>query len=208
MAEEPRPRIDGKLYALLLSRLGEVGRKDVEWSEGVLPPVDAESFAWEAIWIICNSGMKHDVARVIERRVADAIREGRPVSTAFGHPGKAAAMQAIWDRREEMFRDYVASEDKMAYIASMPWIGQVTKFHLAKNFGLDVAKPDVHLARLAQREGEDVQAMCARVAAEVGVRVATVDLVLWRACATGLLDSRSGRLRDWGGACMTPDDGA
>jgi hypothetical protein len=44
-------------------------------------------------------------------------------------------------------------------------------------------------------EGCTAQALCERLAAETGYRVATVDTVLWRACANGVLDSCSGEIR-------------
>ena len=85
----------------------------------------------------------------------------------------------------------------MAYCAGLPWIGPVTKFHLAKNLGLDFAKPDVHLARLAAAERTTVDELCERLAAQTGYRVTTIDSVLWRACADGYLDSASYRVGGW-----------
>lgn len=182
-------------FNAILSALGQQGRDDVEWSEAVALPETAEAFAFEAIWVICNSGMKHSVARLIEGRVLAAIRAGRPVSEAFGHKGKAAAMQALWDGRDGYFKELLAAGDRLSYLATLPWIGDITKFHLAKNCGIDCAKPDVHLQRLAAAEGADCHALCARLAAATGYRVATVDLILWRACATGIIDSRAGMLK-------------
>lgn len=179
----------------ILAALGEQGREDVEWSEAVSLPETAEAFALEAIWVICNSGMKHSVARLIEGRVMAAIREGRPVSEAFGHKGKASAMQTIWDGREGYFQGLLSADDRLAFLESLPWIGAITKFHLAKNCGIDCAKPDVHLQRLAAFESGDCQSLCVRLAVETGYRVATVDLILWRACATGVIDSRAGVLK-------------
>ena len=179
----------------MVSALGEQGRIDVEWSESLSLPASADDFAVEAVWVLCNSGMKHSVARIIQSRVMDAIHNGRPVREAFGHPGKAAAMQDIWDRRETYFSGFLAAQDRLAYLAGLPWIGNVTKFHLAKNCGIDCAKPDVHLQRLASREGASVHEMCSRLARETGYRVATVDVILWRACATGLIDSRTGEMK-------------
>ena len=86
------------------------------------------------------------------------------------------------------------SNDKLAFLESLPWIGGITKYHAAKNFGLQYAKPDVHLARLAEREGCTAQQLCERLAGELGLRVASVDTVLWRACATGVINSRTGEL--------------
>ena len=72
-----------------------------------------------------------------------------------------------------------------------------TKYHLAKNCGADVAKPDVHLQRLAEAHGTTVHDLCADLASRTGYRIATIDLVLWRACANGVLDARTARLRPW-----------
>jgi hypothetical protein len=119
------------------------------------------------------------------------LLEGRSARDAFGHPGKSAAIDTVWRGRAALLADYLASADKLAWIAALPWIGGITKYHVAKNFGLDVVKPDVHLARLAKRYGTDPQSLCERIAAESGYRVATVDTLLWRACATGVIDSRA-----------------
>jgi len=74
----------------------------------------------------------------------------------------------------------------MAFLASLPWIGEITKYHLGKNLGtLDTAKPDRHLVRIAGAEG--AHALCARLARATGDKVATVDVVIWRAANLGLL---------------------
>lgn len=168
---------------------------DVEWSEGCGPPADAEDFASEAVFVICNSGMKNTVARGIFERVMVALRSGRSARAAFGHPGKSAAIDQIWSDRETIFAGYMAAADKPTFCEALPWIGGITKYHLAKNFGAPVAKPDVHLQRLADLHGLTAQALCERLAGESGLKVATVDLVLWRACANGLLDARTGEIR-------------
>lgn len=52
----------------------------------------------------------------------------------------------------------------------------------------------VPLQRLADREGTTPFALCARIAAETGLRIATVDTILWRACANGVIESTTGRI--------------
>jgi hypothetical protein len=166
---------------------------DIEWSESLGEPRDRDVFAREAIFVICNSGMHHAVAQKIYRRVMAKLEIGRPVGKAFGHPGKKAAIEHIWARRGHLlsrFRCCRSDEARLAFCAELPWIGPITKYHLAKNLGVDVAKPDVHLARLAIANGCSVDELCQRIAARSGLRVATVDVVLWRACAIGLIESR------------------
>lgn len=178
----------------LVDLLGMQAEADLAWAEGLKPPTYADDFALEAIFVICNSGMKNTVALGIFKRCVGALAHGEPVLEVFKHPGKAAAIETIWRDREQLRAGYLAATDKLAYLETMPWIGSITKYHLAKNFGADLAKPDVHLVRLAEREGCSVQALCERLAGELGLRVASVDTVLWRACANGILNSRTGTI--------------
>jgi hypothetical protein len=175
--------------------LGEQAEADIEWADECCMPVDSSFFAMEVIFVICNSGMKNTVARQIYERCISALKRGEPVFDVFKHPGKAAAIEQIWREREQLHAGYFAAEDKLAFTESLPWIGEVTKYHVVKNFGADVAKPDVHLVRLAEREGCTPQDLCERLARETGLRVAAVDTVLWRACADGVINSRTGEIR-------------
>ncbi len=199
----PEPLYDPRSYVpltadvfhFLVAALGEQALKDIDWSEAAAPPADAEAFARETIFVICNSGMKSTVATMIFWRCMAALAAGQDVHQAFGHAGKAAAIARVWRERGRLFADYLAAcsaKDQLAFLASLPWIGPVTSLHLAKNFGLNVAKPDVHLQRLAERDGSTVQALCQRLAAETGYRAATIDTILWRACAEGVIDSKTG----------------
>lgn len=164
---------------------------DIRWSENAAPPRDADHFASEAIFVICNSGMKNTVARGIFERVMGALGHGESARAAFGHPGKAKAIDDIWQRRERLFAGYMAASNKVAFCETLPFIGGITKYHLAKNFGADVAKPDVHLQRLADHYGVTVKRLCDGLAEQSGLKARTVDLLLWRACATGVIDSRN-----------------
>lgn len=185
-------------------------QRAIRWQESVTSPTDAGTFAGEAIWVICNSGMKNTVARLIHDRVWEALRAGEPVVSRFKHTGKAGAIDTIWRERERLYAAFLAAPDKLAFLETLPWIGSITKYHLAKNFGVDCAKPDVHLQRLATRSGKGVQALCAELASQTGYRVATVDLILWWGCAHGIVDSRTGRLtsRALLDSARHPDHGA
>jgi len=66
-------------------------------------------------------------------------------------------------------------------LQSLPYIGPVTCYHLAKNIGLQVAKPDRHLKRLADSVGcSDVQRFCKYISLQTGDSIPVVDIVLWR----------------------------
>ena len=160
------------------------------WSESIAPPEDANDFAARTIYVICNSGMKATVAGPIYVRCMAAVTAGVSATIVFGHLGKSRAIDDIWLSRERYFSDYLAAIGKVDGLELLPWIGPVTKHHLAKNLGVDTAKPDVHLERLARGEGTTTQTLCRRMSRASGYRVATVDTILWRACADGILNSR------------------
>ena len=169
----------------------------IEWSETIQPPKTAEQFAGEAIYVICNSGMKNSVAAPIAVRCLAALVAGVSATSVFGHPDKAAAIDAVWQQRAMLFERYCRENDKVHFLGGLPWIGPVTKHHLAKNLGVDTAKPDVHLERLARRDKTTTQTLCRRLARQTGYRVATIDTILWRACADGLLNSRIYEADGW-----------
>lgn len=182
-------------FKLIVDRLGQQAVDDIEWANGCVRPQNDEQFALEAIYVICNSGMRFTVARIIYDKVVAAINDGRSASTVFKHKGKARAIDRIWRRRKTLFTGFLVQdtdEERLDYLRDLPWIGGITCYHLAKNFGAQVAKPDVHLQRLADREGVSAQTLCERLARETGHKVSAIDTVLWRACATGVMNSKTG----------------
>jgi hypothetical protein len=138
-------------------------------------------------------------AAIADKCIAE-LKDGRSAADVFGHPGKAAAIDSVWRERQELFDGYRAASAKLDYLAALPWIGSITKLHLAKNLGASAAKPDVHLLRLANHEHTTPARLCRRLSRLTGHPVATVDTVLWRACAERILDSRKYELEGWDAA--------
>jgi hypothetical protein len=159
---------------------------DIRWAEDIHSPESSCAFALECIYVIINSGMKQQIARKIHEKALDAIVAGASVTTVFGHKGKAAAIDHIWKERDRLFDEYCASTDRLEFLESLPWVGPITKYHAAKNFGMDVVKPDRHLVRIAEKSGETPDAMCRRLSRETKDSVAVVDTVIWRAANMGL----------------------
>lgn len=66
-------------------------------------------------------------------------------------------------------------------LQSLPFVGPVTRYHLAKNIGLPFAKPDRHLVRLANSVGySNVQQFCKDISESVDDSIPVIDIVLWR----------------------------
>lgn len=183
--------ISKQQFKLIAKAVREAGYAlAIHWSENIRPPATARAFAREAIYVICNSGMSNIVAIGIYEKCIEELDSGRSCKTVFGHPGKSSAIDRIWEDRVMLFRRYLQTDDLIAFCETLPWIGPITKFHLAKNLGSNVAKPDVHMLRLAKLSGTTAQELCERLSRETGYRAATIDLILWRACADGIIHSR------------------
>lgn len=140
--------------------------------------VHSGEFFWQYVYVVFNAGMKNQVAESMHRKFVE-----------FGidtvkHPGKRRAIKLAMKEHKQWFRELKKLDsvpDRLLFLKSLPWIGDITKYHLARNLGLDVAKPDRHLVRIAKRFGySDVQQMCKEVSEKTGDRIGTVDLVLWR----------------------------
>lgn len=180
----PTSTLDEATYRTLRGRLVDGGYAgDILWSEGVQPVSDPLAFWREYAFVVLNSGMKNTVASGIWRKVQPTVEAGGSASQVFGHVGKSAGIDRVYRDRVQLLDEYIAAADKLDYLRSLPWIGPITCYHLAKNFGLDCAKPDRHLVRIAGEEG--THALCARLAASTGDRIATVDYVIWRAASLG-----------------------
>ena len=167
---------------------------EVDWAQNVRAPESPRAFAREYVWVVLNSGLRNQVAQGIWAKLRPVLETGGRASEVYGHEQKAAAIDDVWDRQGELFNAFCSVEDKLAFCESLPWIGPITKFHLAKNLGDDVAKPDRHLERVADVSGEGVQELCQRLADASGNRIGVVDLVIWRACNLGVLSVRDSQL--------------
>ena len=172
----------------------------IEWSENIAAPCDAEDFAERTIYVIFNSGFRNSIAEPIYQRCIVALRNGESAATVFGHPGKALAIDTIWNARSELFGQYGQATDPIEFLERLPWIGPITSLHLGKNLGLMLAKDDFHMQRLARRDRTTTAKLCHKLARETGYRVPTIDTVLWRACAWWLLNSQVYERHGWSAA--------
>jgi len=175
-------------YTDLRRRLVMAGYgQEIAWAECLKPCDSALDFALEAMWVILCSGMKAQIARMIEEKIYKALNNGQPISSVFGHKGKVKAIEYILDDKHRLFVDFQKATDKLAFLKTLPWIGDITKYHLAKNLGIDVVKPDRHLVRIAAKENKTPHELCKEISGLTGDSLAVVDTVIWRAANLGWL---------------------
>jgi cobalamin biosynthesis Co2+ chelatase CbiK len=151
------------------------------------PCDNKDDFLTQYVWVICNSGMKYQIAVKIFEKVISALNENRDINNVFGHKGKCYAIISVWACLDHVWNEYQKAEDKIAYLKTLPWIGDITKYHLARNLGADCCKPDRHLVRIAKKYNTTPAELCAKLAAETYDKAGVVDVVLWRAGNLGII---------------------
>ena len=174
-------------------------REEVLWQENLdFQDLDERTFLKEIAWVILSSGMREKVVRSLfpaisacfydwesSRRIVrnrrtcltKALRNfnNRPKISAIVTAAKRIDESGFQEIKENILRDPSGT------LTSFDFIGPVTYFHLAKNIGLRVAKPDRHLVRMSRMEGyDDVQDFCRQISIATGDSIPVVDIALWR----------------------------
>lgn len=179
--------------------LGEGFGHEVSWQdERRFAEITETVFLREAAWVVLSSGMRETVVRNKFNPLSAAfnnwasardIRENtglyrRNAFRVFGHARKIESIIEIAGKVDRIgfdgFKRKILDEG-VSFLRSLPYIGPATSYHLAKNLGLDVVKPDRHLLRIAALMGYDNPAdFCQAISTSVGDRVSVVDVVVWR----------------------------
>lgn len=207
MNSNPATRLSPQLYIEARDHLLATdpdAREIYAWSRvGRKPPTTPEHLAGEIIWIILCAGRSAQAARTIETRVRAALDAGQPAVTAFGYRAKAAAIDRAWRERATDFQKLHAVLDAddptllLDWCSSIPFVGAITRYQLAKNLGRDLVKPDIWLCRLAGIPDQARMAATARFTScmefcqplvqESNDNFATVDSICWLAANKGIL---------------------
>jgi hypothetical protein len=172
---------------------------EVSWQEEACDaPITERRFLSEAAWVVLNAGMRESVIRRVFPRIAAAFAEftdaasalvaaqlgRRKALRAFRHHGKITAIVDIIRHVDHVGLPEVRRRltiEGRSYLETLPYVGPVTAYHLAKNLGLNYAKPDRHLSRLAMATGySDAHTLCSELREILGESVAVIDVVLWR----------------------------
>ena len=152
----------------------------------------------EHAWVALCSGFRESIVRRVFDHVSlcfcdwessEAIASSGEICclTAAASFSNKAKLQGILSAAQQVnakgFKEFKRSvlADPIRQLQSLPYIGPITSWHLAKNLGLDVAKPDRHLVRVSEFLGfRDADHLCRELAASTGEQANVVDLIVWR----------------------------
>lgn len=182
---------------------------EVEWQRSrVFPEFIESDLLREAAWVILCSGFRETIVRRVFNYVSLSFCEWESSGAivASADACRLAAMAAFRNEQKlnaileaAQYIDRVGFntvkrrvlQDPIPELRRLPYIGPITVWHLAKNLGLDTAKPDRHLVRLCNwLEYANPHNLCSSIAAKTGMSVNVVDIVLWRYLADCPLQAR------------------
>lgn len=172
---------------------------EIDWQEErSIDKVCETDFLRETAWVVLSAGFRERVLRNRFGLVSEAFLDWRSAKeicdalpncrtralAAFNHTQKIDAILSTVRLCNEM--GFPAIKQKIQaggvdFLNQLAFIGPITSFHLAKNLGLPVVKPDRHLVRAASAAGYDCPiSMCEAIASMVAEKLPVVDVVIWR----------------------------
>jgi len=220
LLNSPISKIDRGVFSLLEEYLISSGNGADKDSFDVIrdrlkcPPVlSADKFAEEVIYVILASGFRQKVAKAKFAEIMNFIYSGGKVLPEnllliFGNVHKINAICKIWSDREKYCNGFYAIDKsdvdgKLNYLETLPYIGAITRNHIARNLGINKVKYDVWIQRLgialcgndgmveATPLSIDVKFACDKmfsdISKETGLPIGYIDVVLWKACQIGVL---------------------
>jgi hypothetical protein len=173
---------------------------EIEWQKSVNLQTFSEGvFLREISWVIlCSGFLEKRIRNVFDHlslcfcdwESASQIveRQERCYQTAMEVFPNARKINAICSAAttvkkfgfDKVKRDI--QDSPVSALMKFDMIGPITKYHLAKNLGAQIAKPDRHLLRLAEHLGfPDPIELCDEVSEIVGEPASVVDVIFWRA---------------------------
>ena len=172
---------------------------EVDWQQELnYDKITEQKFLNEISWVILASGMNDKVVRKVfpiiknimfDFKSSDLIQKNKTRCynnslKVFNHKGKISAIIYVAEYIKLHTFDEVSSrimKEGIGFIQTFPYMGKATSFHLAKNIGLDYAKPDRHLIRISNSLGYNTpNDLCKVISNRIQEKKSLIDLVLWR----------------------------
>lgn len=151
------------------------------------PCYSEDVFFKQYLWVVLNAGMRYQVAVQIYHRILYNLYQKEPITQSFNNKKKIEGILYVQKNLTKIFDEYLASNNKIDYLEKLPFIGPITKYHLARNLGQDICKPDRHLIRISKKYNQNPFDLCKNLSCLSGDPIGVVDIVVWRAANLGFI---------------------
>ncbi|MBA7686140.1 hypothetical protein ES703_94579 [subsurface metagenome] len=172
---------------------------EIEWQASLsFNNIEETDFLREHAWVALSAGMHESIIRRHFQRISRCFcdwqsariiveQEDKCRRLALRHFNNHRKIDGIIETARiinsfgfESYKEAI-QRNPLQVLQSLPFVGPITRYHLAKNIGLPFAKPDRHLVRLANSVGySDVQQFCKDISEHVDDSIPVIDIVLWR----------------------------
>jgi len=173
--------------------------EEINWQSNLnFYDITESCFIRELAWVILSTGMKEQIIRKIFGNLTPYFYNWESAKKICCNEKKCYNGAIKIFRNEKKIKGIIESakiinqfgytnlkkeieQSPIDTLKIFPFIGDVTVYHLAKNIGIDVAKPDRHLVRIAKNEGfKDVQEFCRFISDGCEDSIPVIDIVFWR----------------------------
>jgi hypothetical protein len=171
-------------------------------------------FAKEVSYVICVSGFKQVTGKKIYEKIIDYIDKEQNLKfedliKIFRNENKIKASIKMWKNKQQIQKDFYnlkTTEEKLDFLSKLQYIGNITKYHIARNLGINFVKYDIWIQRLGvalygnmndiekidnRKLNNDVKFLCDKMfddlKIETNEKIGYIDVVLWKACQQGIL---------------------
>ncbi|MDD2840310.1 MAG: hypothetical protein PHY80_04275 [Rickettsiales bacterium] len=172
-----------------------------------------EEFAQEVFYVICVAGFRQATAKMMCQKIINYIDINQnPVFDdlikIYGNVNKVNAIIKVWNNRVELhdsFYKLSTPEEKLDFLSKLPHIGNITKYHIARNLGINFVKYDIWIQRLGvalygnleyveivsnSKLNPKIKEMCDKMFSDLEMQInektGYIDVVLWKACQQGV----------------------
>jgi hypothetical protein len=176
--------------------------------------VSPDQFAIEVIYVILASGFKQKTAKIVLDSIINFINNNKHPSfddliKIFKNKNKIEAIIDIWDNRIEKQKQFYCIKDddeKIEYLGTLKYIGNITRNHLARNLGMNLVKYDIWIQKLGvglygdkndiikinnSKLSPVVKDICDKmfflIEKDTGEKRGYIDVVLWKSCQLGII---------------------
>lgn len=172
---------------------------EIDWQEQIdFATLSAQTFLNEYSWVVLASGLSDKVVSKIFPKIKVILGSWNNleyIANNYNYLEKyllkvfnnKLKIRAILDTSLYVYsvgfeRIKTQIQNKgLIFLKTFKFIGDTTCYHLAKNIGLDFAKPDRHLLRISNKIGFDSpHTLCTIISDYISEKIQVVDLVLWR----------------------------
>jgi len=141
-----------KLYRKALAFTEQHHRPDLEWIRARTQLIsDFQAFFVEYVYVVCASGFRGRTAATLCDKLVACEGDTERMLLVFKNRTKVNAIAQCYKKLKDNYTTVSQTWKVPEDLISLPYIGKVTCYHLARNLGLrSGVKPDLHLTRAVQ----------------------------------------------------------